>query len=345
MARLNGIYVLALDTFEEIYGPKEQRQISELVNLVSLPISRDMLRADLSILKDVDVLFSGWGAPVLDRELLAAAPNLKTVFYGAGAIGYMMTDEAWQRGICITTANAANAVPVAEYCLGTIFFSLKQGWRLARETRMNRRFPDQRVVQGAYGSTVGLVSMGTVGRALRNLLRPFDLHVLAYDPFISDAEAAELNIERVSLDEIFKRADVVSIHTPLLDETRGLVRGSHVASMKKYATLINTSRGPVIRHDEFERVLAQRPDLTAILDVTDPEPPAISSILYDLPNVIVTPHIAGSLGNECRRMGATMVEELRRYVAHQPLQWIVTPQMAAHSSHRPVQRHAALAVA
>jgi phosphoglycerate dehydrogenase-like enzyme len=109
-----------------------------------------------------------------------------------------------------------------------------------------------------------------------------------------------------------------------------MITGAHIASMKQGATFINTARGAIVRENEMIEVLKQRPDLQAVLDVTYPEPPAAGSPLYTLPNVILTPHIAGSMDAECRRMGRYMVEELRRYVAGKPLRWEVTREAAAN---------------
>src|SRR5439155_15284758 len=111
---------------------------------------------------------------------------------------------------------------------------------------------------------------------------------------------------------------------PVVPETVGMITGALVDSMWPGATLINTARGVIVREAEMVEVLSRRPDLQAVLDVSDPvEPPAADSPLYALENVVLTPHIAGSAGPECRRMGRYMVEELRRYLAGEPLKWQV----------------------
>jgi phosphoglycerate dehydrogenase-like enzyme len=138
------------------------------------------------------------------------------------------------------------------------------------------------------------------------------------------------------MEELFVRSDVVSLHTPLLIETHGIITGDHFKSMKRGATFINTARGQIVREREMIDVLSDRPDLWAVLDVTNDEPPRPQSELYDLPNVVLTPHMAGSVGKECRRMGQYMVDELKRYLAGEPLKWVVTPELAHRSSHRPV---------
>ncbi len=235
--------------------------------------------------------------------------------------------------IPITSAYAANAVPVAEYTLSQILFCLKRGWQHALAIKRAHSYgepPQHLPVPGAYGSTVGIVSLGMIGRMVCRHLQRFDLHVLAYDPFATAQDAAELQVELCSLEDLFRRADLVSLHTPLLPETIGLITGEHLASMKPGACLINTARGAIVREAEMIEVLAQRPDLFALLDVTYPEPPQPGSLLYTLDNVVLTPHIAGSLDGECRRMGRIVVDELRRFVAGEPLQWSVDHAQAAH---------------
>ena len=311
MKRLRGVQILDQASLELIYGPTEQRDIARWVDL-DAPQTRESIRAHRDVLREIDVLFSGWGGPRVDEDFLDTAPNLKVIFYGAGSASSLITEEVWERGVQVTTAYAANAVPVAEYTLGAILLSLKHVWHLAGEARGLRRYPKVGNLPGCYGSTVGLVSLGMIARVLLRLLKPFDLKIIAYDPFLTEAQAAELEIESVGLEELFERSDVVSIHTPWLAETEGLITGAHVSAMKPGATLINTSRGAVVREAEMIEVASRRPDLQLILDVSHPEPPLPRSPLYTLPNVVLTPHIAGSIGEECRRMGRYMVEELER---------------------------------
>jgi phosphoglycerate dehydrogenase-like enzyme len=268
---------------------------------------------------------------------LARTPRLQAFFYAGGALGSVLTPAAWDRKLVISSAIAANARPVAEYSLATILFSLKHGWRLSHEVRESRTFPAARdVAPGAHGSTIGLVSLGWCARALLKLLRPFDLNVLAYDPHVSRGEAESLGVELTSLEGLFRQSDVVSLHTPLLTETQGLITGGHLGSMKPGATFINTARGEIVRQDELIDVAARRPDLQFVLDVTCPEPPEPTSPLYDLPNVLLTPHIAGSAGAECLRMGRFVAEELQRFIAGRPLEGAVLPAMTLYTSHRPV---------
>lgn len=310
--------------FEQIYGEELRAQIGALVDLAEPVYSDQQIAADPQILHDVDLIFSGWGAPVLTPQVLAHAPNLKVVFYGAGSVKYFVTDASWERGIQVTSAYALNAIPVVEYSLSTIMLSLRSFWQHAARTKSARKFV--RVpMAGGRGSTVGLVSLGMIGKMVVERLKTFEVKIIAYDPYVPSYPGVEM----VSLERIFIESDVVSVHTPWLKETEGLITGALLERLKPYATFINTSRGAIVREADLCAVMASRPDLTAILDVTHPEPPAAESLLYSLPNIILTPHIGGSVGMECRRMGELMVAELKRYLAGEPMVYGLSKERVA----------------
>lgn len=326
---LKGIYLLNPGAYELIYGPEQRESIAASVEIYAPPQTRQSVADDPSVLNQAEVIFSGWGAALMDRAFLDAAPNLRIVFYGAGTIKYFVTPEFWERGIIVTSAYAGNAVPVSEYTLSQILFCLKHGWQAALATKRHAAFPAKTSVPGGYQSTVGIISLGMVGRLVCERLRPFDLQVIAYDPFVSVEQAASLGVELCSLDELFRRSDVVSLHAPWLPETENLITSAHFAAMKPGASFINTARGAIVNEQEMIEVLRVRPDLFAVLDVTYPEPPVPGSPLYSLPNVIMTPHIAGSMTNECRRMGQMMVDELQHFLADEPLRWSISRERAA----------------
>ncbi len=321
---MKGLFVLDPDSYQNIYPPAVRDEIGRLVEIYAPVQSAESVQENPLILQEADVILSGWGCPVLDRRLLSFAPKLKAVFYGAGSIKYLVTDEFWQRGILITSAYAANAIPVVEFTLSQILFALKAGWQHATLYRCERTYVRLPVPSG-YGATVGLLSLGMIGRMVAEWLASFNLKILAYDPYVHHYPGVEM----VELDDLFHRANVVSVHTPWLKQTEGLVTGRHLAMLKPYSTFINTSRGAVVREQEMIDVLIQRPDLVAVLDVTHPEPPLPDSPLYTLPNVVLTPHIAGSIGPECARMGEYMLAELRRYLSGQLLEYGITRERLA----------------
>ncbi|MDF1514384.1 MAG: hydroxyacid dehydrogenase [Anaerolineae bacterium] len=325
---LKGVFIMNQDAFTKIYGEPEFNRINNLVDIIAPPMTAHGIAENLSILNQVDVIFSGWGMVKLDEKLLQAAPRLQVVFYGSGSIKGFVTEKSWDRGIIISSAYAANAVPVAEYTLSQILFSLKHGWYYVNAIKQTGKYPEKTPVPGAYNSTVGIISLGMIGRMVVEHLKRFDLNIIAYDPYVTPENGAKLGVTMHSLESIFKKADVVSLHTPWLPETAGMITGAHFASMKNGSTFINTARGAVVKELEMIDVLHQRPDIFAILDVTYPEPPTPGSLLYSLPNVILTPHIAGSMFTECRRMGSYMVDELERFLARQPLQWSISREKA-----------------
>lgn len=215
---------------------------------------------------------------------------------------------------------AANARPVAEYTLAAILFAGKNVLGSARRYRELRAAHDWREELdgwGNHGRTVGIVGASRTGRRVLELLRPFDFEVLLYDPYLESAAATRLGAEPVPLDELCARSGIVSVHAPELPATRRLIGAAQLAAMPDGSTLINTARGSLIDEPALVAELV-RGRLHAVLDVTDPEVAPVSSPLYDLPNVLLTPHIAGSLGNELHRMADHALDELERFASGRP---------------------------
>lgn len=268
----------------------------------------------------VDVILGGWGMPVLDTEFLRRAPKLRAVFYAAGSVRGFMTPEAWARGLTLTTAAQANSETTAEFALSLVLFSLKHGWHFVRNPRVAWRDAHaHRDIPGMYGSRVGLVSFGRVARRLADLLRHLPVEVVGWDPVQPAEVLREHGVRACDLPTLFRTSHVVSLHVPWLSETENLVGRELIESMQPGATLVNTSRGAVLDEDALVDVLRLRPELTAVLDVTREEPPAPDSPLYELPNIVLTPHIAGAYGPECQRLGACAVDELVRYAREEKL--------------------------
>ncbi|MEV1066204.1 hydroxyacid dehydrogenase [Streptomyces sp. NPDC050263] len=282
-------------------------------------------------LADAELLITGWGCPPVDAAALKAAPRLRAVVHTAGTVRHHITAACWERGLAVSSAAAANAVPVAEYTLAMILLANKRVLDTARVYRAersrvdwNERHPDA----GNYRRTVGILSASIIGRRVIDLLRPHDLTVLLHDPYVPDAEARKLGAHPVPLTELFARSDVVSVHTPLLPETRGLVSRVMLTRLRNGGTLINTARGAVVDQDALtDEVVSGR--LHAVLDVTEPEVLPADSPLWDCPNVLVTPHIAGSKGGELRRLADLALAEVEAYVLGRPFAHPVRPETLA----------------
>nr|WSW67300.1 hydroxyacid dehydrogenase [Streptomyces sp. NBC_00995] len=271
-------------------------------------------------LAEADVLITCWGATPLTAPVLAAAPRLRAVVHAAGSVKHHITQACWDRGIAVTSTAGANALPVAEFTVAAILFAGKQVLRSARRYRALRTAHDwhgELGEAGNYRRTVGIVGASRIGRRVIELLRPFDLDVLLYDPYVGVDEAARLGVRLAPLDELCASGSVVSVHAPQLPQTRHLIGAAQLAAMPSGATLINTARGSLVDEDALLSELTSG-RLHAVLDVTDPDLPPAGSPLYDLPNVLLTPHIAGSLGNELHRMADHALDELERFASGRP---------------------------
>lgn len=292
--------------------------LAQVCDLAPLPVlddfTTDRARA---VLAETELLVTGWGCPPLDAPALASAPRLRAVVHTAGSVRGHVTDACWERGIEVSSAAAANALPVAEYTVAMILLSGKRVLERARDYRTERRRDDWLTtspVVGNYGRTVGILSASLIGRRVIELLRPYDLRVLLHDPYVGDAEAAELGVRPVGLGELFARSDVVSVHTPLLPATRGLVSRELLMSMRPDAVLLNTSRGAVVDQDALVDVL-RLDRVRAVLDVTDPDALPAGHPLWGCENALITPHLAGSQGNEWQRLVDLAVGEAGRWAA------------------------------
>lgn len=294
----------------------------------------DFAAADDVELAAVEVLFTHWGAPLLTEDALRRMPRLRAVVHAAGSIKHHITDSVWKRGITVSSAAAANALPVAEFTLAAILFANKRVLDIARTYAQAREQPallPYFAGHGNYHRTVGIVGASRIGRRVVELLRPLDLHVLLHDPYLDRGHARTLGVELVGLDELVRRSHVVSIHAPQLPETRHMFDARRLALLQDGATLINTARGSLVDTDALtERLVSGR--IHAVLDVTEPDVPPAASPLYTLPNVLLTPHIAGSLGNELGRMTHWAVDEVERYAQGLPFTYAVGPDELTRSA-------------
>ncbi|GAA2601203.1 hydroxyacid dehydrogenase [Streptomyces axinellae] len=302
---------------EAVLKPAARRRLREAVDLAPDVLDDFTTEAALRTLATTEVLITGWGCPPLDAAALARTPALRAVAHTAGSTRAHLTEACWARGIEVSSAAAANALPVAEYTLAMILLAGKRILESARaysRTRAREHWllPDPHL--GNYRRTVGILSASLIGRRVIELLRPHDLEVLLYDPYVDEAQAAALGATKAALPELFAAADVVSVHTPLLPATRGLVGAAVLGAMREGATLINTARGAVVDQDALTEALVGG-RIRAVLDVTEPEVLPRGHPLWECESVLLTPHLAGSQGNELDRLADLAVSEVHRWAA------------------------------
>jgi phosphoglycerate dehydrogenase-like enzyme len=280
----------------------------------------DFASAPAEALARADVLVTGWGCPRVDAAVLDRMPRLRLVAHAAGTVKGHLDPVCWERGVQVTSAAAANAVPVVEFALAQILLAGKDLLGAAARYAAGTPRPphESEPLVGNYGRVVGIIGASTIGRGVLERLRSFDLRLLLADPTITPDEAAGLGAELVALDALMARSDVVSLHAPLLPGTVGMVGAPQLAALRDGATFINTARGRIVDHQALRRELVSG-RISAMLDVTDPEPLEPGDELFGLPNVLLTPHIAGSMGNELHRMAALALDEVEHFAAGAPL--------------------------
>ncbi|MFE9247693.1 hydroxyacid dehydrogenase [Streptomyces sp. NPDC007088] len=311
------------DVVERALPAPVWERLTEVAEIAGPPLTGDLSTpAERSVLARAEVLLTGWGCPTLDSGPLSAAPLLRAVCHAAGTVKGLVTDALWERGITVSSAASANAGPVVDYTLACVTLAAKRA--LATAARYPR-WPGFLERTGLDGRSVGVVGASRIGRGVIAGLRDSGAQwrVLLHDPYVSEAEAAALGAEAVSLPELCRRSDIVTVHAPELPATRGMLNAALLALIPDGGALVNTARGSLVDTEALVRECASG-RIDAYLDVTDPEPLPAGHPLLALPNVLVTPHIAGAQGAEVARLGRYAVAETERYARGEPLQGALT---------------------
>ena len=244
--------------------------------------------------------------------------KLKAIFYAAGSVKYF-AGPYLKRGIRVVSAWGINAVPTAAFAFSQIVLACKDYFRSSREYRTKKDIVWKVEKRGIYGCKVGILGAGKVGRRVIGMLKPFGCEIYVYDPYLSAKEAKKLGADKAGIEKIFKECLVVSNHMPDIKETKGILGAKLFNSMADKAVFINSGRGAQVMESGLIKVFSRRKDLTALLDVTFPEPPDKSSILFKLSNVILSPHIAGAYGKEQVLLADCVIDEFEAMLKGRPL--------------------------
>ncbi|QUC57454.1 hydroxyacid dehydrogenase [Streptomyces sp. A2-16] len=315
--RPQALFAMTAENVPLVFPPQVLARLRESVDIDPGLVAEDLTDPALAdVLARTEILVTGWGCPRLDAAVLDAAPALRAVLHSAGSVKGFVTPEIWRRGIAVSSAAEANALPVAEYTLAAILLAGKDVFVRRERLRAERVSPGWGVVRGIgnHGRRVGVIGASRIGRKVIELLRPFDLAVSLSDPYVDEAGAAKLGVPLLGLDELLRTSRIVTVHAPETPETRHLIGRRELALMPDGGVLINTARGSLVDTDALVDEL-RTGRLSAVLDVTDPEPLPADSPLHHLPGAFVTPHLAGSQGNELARLGLAVAEEAERVVS------------------------------
>jgi len=277
----------------------------------------------VSKIKGFDALITGWGSPPLTDCVFENADRLRIIAHTAGSVKAELLPQSvieryiMPRGICVCNAPQAIAYNVAEATLGLVIFAGRRLFDHALNVRERLIWQDScipREVKTLNGSTIGIVGASTVGREVIRLLKPFDSRILVYDPYLPNDDADLLNVEKTSLEDLFRQSDFVSIHAPLTEETCRMIDGSHLKMLHDGAVIVNTSRGKIIDQEALVKE-CKRGRILVALDVTEPEPLPKNSPLRKLKNVIVTPHVAGHGFYGAKKIGEMTLQALEDFFA------------------------------
>ncbi len=306
------VFMGSLWNINNVYAEKTKELLSEELEFLP-PITKreDLSREDI---REISYIFTTWGMfSVSEDEIKSSFTSLEAVFYAAGSVRHF-AEPFIKCGVKVFSAWAANGVPVAQYTAAQILLALKGFFATVHnndgDTWERHNAPVR--YSGIMDEKVGLIGAGMIGRMVIEELKRYPIEILVYDKFMPDEAISALGAKKATLEEIFSECLVVSNHLANNAATVGMLDYSLFKKMRDGAVFINTGRGAQVVADDMIRALNENPTLTAVLDVTDPEePPRAGSPLYKMKNVYLTPHIAGSLGNEVHRMSEYMYGEYR----------------------------------
>jgi phosphoglycerate dehydrogenase-like enzyme len=332
MAERTILVLPAGELYDEIMSKKAEADLQALGRVIRREEGgRSVNPEEISdLLPQADAVLTTWGAPKFDAQLLELAPRVKLIAHAAGTIKGFIPEEVFDRGIQVTHAAAIIADSVGEWTLTVTLMALRRAYdfnRTMHEGGWAKR--DFGFGEELYGRRVGVIAASMTGRAFVKLLAPFECDVVVYDPYLSDERAAQLGVSRIgSLDELFRTCDIVSNHAPTTPETNGMIGAPQLALLRDGALFVNTARAAAIDYPALTREL-QSGRFRAALDVFPKEPLAADSPLRGLPNVILSPHVAGGTQQSRKRLGQAMVDEIGRFFRGEPLRYGVSKQMLA----------------
>ena len=272
----------------------ELEALDRVANLVEVP--GNSAAEFLAGAADADALITSWGIHI-DRQIIAGLE--KCVVIGVGSVGVDMVDvdAATEAGIVVTNVPDVFIEEVADHAMMLLLAAARRTKQMDQMAKSGDWFKARPLLSAfprLMGQTLGLIAFGNVARCVARRAKPFGLHVLAYDPYVSELAISAEGAEPVSLPELLERSDYISMHAPLNDDTRHMLSTAQFAAMKRNVVIVNTGRGPTIDEAALLKALQGGHVGAAGLDVLEHEPPSQTNPLLDMPNVIVTPHVASA---------------------------------------------------
>ena len=324
-------FVQSKDSLASIFSKKSLEKIEKFGELVfnDGDASAEHVKKTAA---NADIAITSWGNTHFNEDILNCAPNLKLIAHAAGSVKPIVTDYVWERGIRVTGSPKPLGHGVAETTLGLMISALKNYYDISdylhnKDTwRCDEKYAK---ITDMYDITIGIIGAGWAGRHFIKLLTNFDVDILVCDPFLDEQTAKAMNARKTELEELLKLSDVVSLHAPSIPETKHMINEKTLSIMKKDAVFINTARGSLVDEKALYEHMKKGFLKYACLDVFDPEPPAGDSPLRSLPNIILTPHIAGLCNNGRLKIGSHIANELSLFISGERMECEVTKEMIA----------------
>jgi len=324
------ILVLPMPSLRErLFSPEVEKRLQSLGDLTLNPEERNYSVQELAeMIPGFEAVVASWGSPQFTPGVVGQTHRLRVISHAAGSPQGLITPAVFERGIAVCTSQPAMAISVAAMTVAMMEIMLRNVVNWAVNIRENQWFRPQGVAPARElnGKRVGIIGASLIGREVIRYLEPWDIELWITDPYISDEDAEKLSAKKVSLDELMAECDVISLHAPSNQATRGMITRKHLESIKEGAVFINTARGAIIDHEALLDEL-RTGRFSAALDVTDPEPLPQGHEMYSLPNVVFTPHISGGTPEMVRRQGEQAVDNLELFFAGRTPNRLVTAEM------------------
>lgn len=296
--------------------------------------TKEDIAKDYLLFENVETVFSTWYMPTFsEEEINKFFPSLKAILYAAGTVKYF-AEPFLKTGVRVFSSAKANGIPVAEFVTAQVLLANKGYFQAQRANksfrwrwafRKAKSYSNNRI--GNYGAKVGLIGCGSVGTEVVRLLKQYHLDIYIHDPYVSEEHCKALGVKNISLENLFEICDVISNHLPNIPSTKGIINYGLLCRMKDYSTFINTGRGAQVVEKDLAKLLRKRPSICALLDVCQHEPPFPWSPLLRRKNLFLSPHIAGSVGNEYNRMVEYVLKAYDDYINQRPSNFEITLDM------------------
>ena len=336
--KLKILSIVRPSDYEVLFTPESDRALRDMGEVTFRGQERISSEELAEWIRGYDWLVGGWGTPLFTDKVLAAADRLKLYVHTAGSVKGILPPAVFEQGITVTHAAGAIATGVADLCACTIWMMLRQPHKMDQALKAGKSWAEAKEAAISFlkpglgreftGQRVGVLGAGHTGRTFIRLVRKLGCEVWVYDPYLSEERAAELGARKAELSEVLAMCPIVVCHLPTTEETFHMLGACELALLQDGAIFVNTARSRVIDMDALLAEL-QSGRFQAALDVFDQEPLPEDSPFRRLDNVLLTPHIAGGTIEARARQGRYMVEEMRRFLAGEPLQYQVTGDMLA----------------